>query len=174
MLVQTKSYLEIASRARELGCRVPVGIALLPGNFSTVADVGEFRYHAATSPVRSAWQSVGLDDEGPALPDRGRRGQRTPVIAQEAGPDAPHVQLPLVAFFGAGLLDGPAWRLTVALGMVSSVLASHPRCASPREVRFDAVVERPDGGGCACIEYRGDAFGIIALAREVRRIWADK
>jgi hypothetical protein len=174
MSVQTRDFVDVAARARELGCRVPLGIALLPGNFSAAASAGEFCYHAATQHVRSAWRSVGLDDEGPVLSDRGRRGQRTSVRANVAGPDAPSAQVPLVVLFGAGLLDGPAWRVTAALGMVSSVLASHPRCASPRDVRLDIVVERPGDHGYACIEYQGDAFGIVALARDVRRMWADK
>jgi hypothetical protein len=68
-------------------------------------------------------------------------------------------------------LGGPEWRLTVALSMVSKVLALDPNCASPREVCIDAVVERQDGNGCACLEYRGDAYELVALAREVRAVW---
>ena len=79
-------------------------------------------------------------------------------------------QVPLVVFFGVGLLTGPEWCLTVALGMVARVLALHPSCASPRDVRLDIAVERPDGYCCACIEYRADAFGIVSLAREVRNL----
>jgi hypothetical protein len=56
--------------------------------------------------------------------------------------------------------------------MISRVLALDPCCASPREVRFDAIVERPGGNGYACLEYRGDAYELVALARDVRRIWA--
>jgi len=82
-------------------------------------------------------------------------------------------KVPLAVFFGLSLLDGPAWCLAVALGLASSVLASHPRCVDPRQVGFDAAVQRP-GGGCACLEYRGDAYGLVALARDVRGIWAGK
>jgi hypothetical protein len=67
--VQIKYFLDVAARTREFGCRVPVMIALLPGNFSTAANPGEFCYHAATPYVRSAWRSVGLEDEGPLQPD---------------------------------------------------------------------------------------------------------
>ncbi len=174
--VQTKNYLDVAARARELGCRVPVGIALLPGNFGAATSAGEFCCHAATPHVRAAWQSVGLKDEGPGARDttrsRSQAMRRAPDLQPGVGNESTPV--PLVVFFGAGLRDGPAWRVAVALGMVSSVLASHPRCASPRDVRLDIVVERPDDHGCTCIEYQGDAFGIVALARDVRRMWADK
>ncbi len=161
--MQTRSFVDVAAKARELGCRVPAGIALLPGNFSTATDVREFCYHSATPYVRSAWRSVGLNDEGPVLP-----GQ-----AKVADSDNSSVQVPLAVFFGVSLLNGPAWCLTVALGMVFSVLAFHPCCASPREVRFDVVVEREDGG-YACLEYKGDAFELAALSREVRGIWTGK
>jgi len=161
MLVQIKGFVDVAARARRLGCRVPVSIALLPGNFSTAARVDEFCFHAATPHVRSAWRSVGLEDEGPLQPD----------LVEDIGPDAPNARLPLSVFFGSRLLGGPAWCLTVALGMVSSVLASHPCCANLRETRFDVVVGRRSGG-YACLEYRGDAFELVALAKDVRGIWA--
>ncbi len=164
MSVQAKDFVDVAARAREFGCPVPVRIALLPGNFSTAARVDEFCFHAATPHVRSAWWSVGLADEGPGP---------MPVRALVAGTDAPSAPVPLAVFFGVGLLGGPAWCLAVALGMVSSVLAFHPCCANPREVQFDVVVERPSGG-YACLEYRGDAYELVALAKEVRRIWAGK
>jgi len=160
MLMQIKGFVDVSARARRLGCRVPVSIALLPGNFSTAARVDEFCFHAATPHVRSAWQSVGLEDEGPLQLDH-----------EEIGPDAPSAQVPLSVFFGSRLLGGQAWRLTVALGMVSSVLAFHPGCATPRENRFDVVVGRRSGG-YACLEFRGDACELVALVKYVRGIWA--
>jgi hypothetical protein len=169
MSVQTRDFVDVATRSRELGCRVPVRLALLPGNFSTATHAGEFCFHVATPYVRSAWQSVGLEDEGhqaykPVQPD----------VAEGTGPAAQNTRVPLAVFLGAGLLTGPEWCLTVALGMVSRVLALHPACASPWDVRFDAVVGRPSARGCACIEYQGDAYGIVVLCRDVRRIWAEK
>jgi hypothetical protein len=158
MMVQTRDFVDMAARCRDFGCRVPVRLAFLPANFSTAANVGEFHYHAAIPHIRSAWQSVGLEDEGPRAP--------------QADANAESAKVPLVAFFGAGLLTGPEWCLTVALGLVSRVLALHPDCASPRDVQFDAVVELQDGQGYACLEYHGDAYGLVALAREVRLIWA--
>jgi len=165
MSVQRRDFVDVAARARELGCRVPAGIALLPGNFPTAASADEFCYHAATPYVRTAWQSVGLEDEGPQAQESAQ-----PAKAEGTGPVAQRTPVPLAVFFGAGLLGGPEWGVTVALSMVSRVLALHPKCACPMEVRFDAVVERPSGG-YACIEYRGDAYGLVALARDVRRIW---
>jgi hypothetical protein len=167
MQVQTKTYIDVATRSRELGHRVPVGIALLPGNFSTAAHAGQFCYHAATPHVRSAWKSAGLEDEGPEARESVELGTKDLELGTSLVPVA------LAVFFGADFLAGPPWRLTVALGMVSSVLASHARRASPRDVRLNVVVERPGERGYACIEYRGDAFGIVALVREVRRVWSD-
>jgi hypothetical protein len=186
MSVQTRDFVDVAARAQALGCRVPAGVALLPGNFSIPSDAGGFCYHPATPYVRSAWQSASLEDEGPTELGVGDLGSG--VSAQVPGPQplapsetcsqppVPSVssEVPLVVYFGPDLLDGPPWRLPVALGLVSSVLASHPRCASPRDVRLDIAVKRPGDHGYVCIEYQGDAFGIVALAREVRRIWTDK
>lgn len=191
MRVQTNDFVDVAARAREFGCKVPVGVALLSGDFSTASHAGEFHYHAATRDVRSAWQTIGLEDEGPAardttssaghdrnspgIPDRvpsGIQGARkVPVLPP--GANNTSADVPLVVFFGAALLADQAWRVTGALGMVSSVFASRSRYASPSDVQLEVVVERPGERGCACIEYQGDAFGIVALVGEVRRIWPD-
>jgi len=183
MFVQFKEFVDVAARAREFGYRVPVRIALLPGNFFAAATVEEFRYHAATPHVRSAWWSVGLEDEGPEargtthIRSRPANPELCPKPAQldrtNIEPDAPSARVPLAVFFGARLLDGPDSRLAVALGMVSSVLAFQPGCASPREVRLDTIVGRL-GGGCVCLEYRGDAYGVVALTRDVRAIWTGR
>lgn len=157
MTLQSGDYVDVAARSRELGCRVPGRIALLPGNFVTAADAGELCFHEATPHIRSAWRSVGLEDEGP--------GSEAPLAS---------ARVPLVAYFGADLSDGPTQRVvTIALGMVTSVLSSHPCSVSPGDILLDIVVERPSGRGCTCIEYQGDAFGIVGLCRDVRRIWAD-
>jgi hypothetical protein len=169
--MQTRDFVDVAARSRELGCRVPARVALLPGNFAAAANTGEFHYHAAAPLVRSAWRRVGLEDEGPHARDM------TPSAGHDRNssgiPDRVPSECALVAFFGSGLLTGPEWCLAVALGLVSRVLALHPACASPWEVRFHAVVDRPGTHGCVCIEYQGDAFGIVALCRDVRRIWTD-
>ena len=192
----TNNNVDVAARARELGCRVPVGIALLPGNFFTARSSREFFYHVATPHIRRAWQSVGLDDEGPGTVLNGPADrdimQSDWAASFEAAPSVlvsrrartvrefPNLntrfsnagtQFPLVTFFGTGLLGGPAWCLAVALSMVSRVLALHPSCACPREVRLDAIVERRGGNHYACLAYRGDAYELVALARDVRGIW---
>jgi hypothetical protein len=63
--------------------------------------------------------------------------------------------------------------LAVELGIVSTVLAFDTGSAGPRDVLCDVVVERP-GRGYACLEYQGDAYELVTLAREVRDIWAGK
>jgi hypothetical protein len=165
MLMQTRDFADVAAKARAFGCRVPVGVALLPGNFATATHAGEFCFHAATPHIRSAWQSVGLEDEGPHACDLD-----LPNRAEGSVPDAPSARMPLAVFFGPSLLGGQVSRLAVALGIASTVLASHPGCASPREVLCDVVVERP-GSGYACLEYQGDAYGLAELVGDVRRVW---
>jgi hypothetical protein len=171
-------------------------LALLPGNFYTAANVGEFVFHPATPHIRSAWQSVGLEDEGPQargishsthsvilsesdesknLLVRSGQAQSSSIgIVSQANANAEIADVPLAVFFGSALLTGPEWCPTVALSLVTRVLALHPACASPREVRFDAVVERTGTHGCTCIEYQGDVYGIVELCTDVRRVLADR
>ena len=158
MSLRTADYVDVAAKAQELGCRVPVGVALLPGNFASARTAAELRYHEAAPNVRSAWRCVGLIDAGPNL---------MPEQALARGPDATGTDLPLVVFFGSGLRSGPAGLVTLALGSVASVLSLHPGRANPRDIRLDAVVEKPDGGGYACYEYRGDSYGLLAIGGTV-------
>jgi hypothetical protein len=147
--VQSRDFIDVAARARELSCQVPVRLALLPGNFATAASAAELRYHEAVPEVRSAWRRIGLFDDG----------------SDEAGPD-----VPLVAFFGRELRSGPARLVTYALGAIASVLSAYTGEAGASEIRFDAIVERPGRGGYACIECRGDACELVELAGTVREI----
>ena len=159
--VDATDYVDVAARARELGCRAPVGVALLPGNFATAAGSAEFRYHEAAVEVRSAWRSIGLIDAGPNLMLK---------RALARGPGAIGPDVPLVAYFGHELRGCPANMVTYALGAVASVLSSAAGHAGASEIRFDAVVERPSSGSYARIEYRGDACELVKLAGAVREI----
>jgi hypothetical protein len=159
--VDATDYVDVATRARELGCRVPVGVALLPGNFATAASSAEFRYNEAATEVRSAWRSIGLIDAGPNL-----MLQR----ALARGPNALGPDVPLVAYFGHELRNCPASLVTYALGAVASALSLHAGHAGASEIRFDAVIERPGSGTYACVEYRGDACELMKLAGAVREI----
>jgi hypothetical protein len=164
MPVKVMEYTDVAARAEELGCRVPVGIALLPGNFQAARSAAEFCYHEAVPSVRSAWRNVGLIDGGP---DRRPRPYPTNARGYANQP------VPLTVFFGAGLQRGGAGLVTLALGMVAAVLTERPGSgAGPRDIRFDAIVERPDQNGYILLAYNGDACEIVALAKPVREIWA--
>jgi hypothetical protein len=171
-----RDFVDVAARSQQFGCRVPVRVALLPGNFAAATNAGEFRFHAATPYIRSAWKSVGLEDEGPGSEQATSAGhdRNSPGIPDRVPSRSNGESIPLVAFFGTSLLSGPEWCPTVALSLVTRVLVLHPACVSPWEVRFDAVVERPGTHGCTCIEYQGDVYGIVDLCTDVRRVLADR
>jgi hypothetical protein len=155
-------YIDVAARARELGCRVPSGIALLPGNFATAASPADFLFLGVAALVRSAWRSIGLADTGP---------YRVPGPTAADAFDSSHEKVPLTVFFGADLLRFPARPALHAIGIVASVFLDDPSSAHAREVQFNAVVERPEGRGYVCLEYHGDACELVALAKSVRAIW---
>ncbi len=154
-------YVDVAARAKELGCRVPTRVALLPGNFATAAGPADFLFHKVAPQVRTAWRSSGLVDTGPYR-------MSSPVPAN--APGSSDEMIPLTVFFGVDLLSVPDRPALHALGVVASVLLDDPSSENARETRFNAVVERP-GSGYASFEYQGDACGIVALAKPVRAIW---
>ena len=156
-------YVDVAARARELGCRVPSRLALLPGNFATAVSAADFLFHEVATQVRSAWRSSGLVDTGP---------YRTKGSNASDALDSSREKVPLTVLFGADLLRVPELPVLHALGIVASVLLDDPSSENAREARFNAVVERPSSGGYACLEYHGDAYELVALAWPVRGIWA--
>ena len=185
VMVDTTDYVDVAARARELGYPVPVGIALLPGNFATAASAVELRYHEAAPEVRSAWRRIGLIDDGPAVTGGDMTGENGDCTAAhpmgcseglapfsrprgEANTDSANA--PLAAFFGRELRSVPARLVTYALVAVAAVLSARPGKAGASQIRFDAVVERPGFGGYACIECRGDACELVGLAKTVWKI----
>jgi len=157
-------YVDVVARARELGCRVPARIALLPGNFATAASAADFRFHEVAAQVRLAWRSIGILDTGPYR-----------MVGPRAldARDPWDGRVPLTVFFGADLLRVPARPVLHAIGIVASVLLDDPSSVYARETRFNAVVERPGSRGSCCLEYRGDACELVALCKSVRAIWDD-
>ena len=163
MPVQVMDCIDVAARAGELGCRVPVGIALLPTNFLTARNAAELCYHEAVPSVRAAWRSVGLIDVG-----LDRKSRQSPSKGRASADQPVH----LTVFFGAGLLRGGAGLVTLALGMVAAVLTERPGTGVDlKNIRFDAIVERPGRSGYTCLEFHGDAYELVALARPVREVW---
>jgi hypothetical protein len=160
--MQTVDYVDVAARARELGCRVPTGIALLPGNFATAVNADELRYHEAAAEVRSAWRRIGLKDTGPHRRLLQNVGLNPVTFGQP---------VPLTVFFGLGLAGRPKAVLH-ALSAVAVILVVDPCSANAREARFDAIVERPNNDGYTCLEFHGQARELIGLTEPVQEIWA--
>lgn len=158
---RTVEYVDVRARARELGCDAPHGVALLPGNFASAAGRAELRYHEVASQVREAWRGVGLVDSGPGRKLRPK---------EAAASDDPDQGIPLAVFFGLDLTNVSARPVLDALSMVASVLTANPRVARTREVRVDAIVERPNSGGYLCLEYRGSVHELVTLAKPIHEI----
>ena len=159
--MRTVDYVDVAARARELGCRVPTGIALLPGNFAAAAGAEELRYHEAAAEVRAAWRRIGLKDTGP---------HRKLLQNARSNPHASSKPVPLTVFFGLGLAGRPKAVLH-ALTAIAMTLVADPCSANAREARFDAIVERPNSDGYTCLEFHGQARELIGLTEPVREIW---
>jgi hypothetical protein len=158
---RTTEFIDVAARARELGCQVPVGIALLPGNFAVAASPAEFRYHELVPLMRQAWRRVGLVDSGPG---------RKPHPKEPAAFGDPDQSIPLAIFFGTDLPSVSERPALDALSMVASVLTANLRLTGAQDVRVDAIVERPNSGGYVCLGYRGNVYELVTLARPIREI----
>src|SRR2546425_3312229 len=56
MTIELFEYPSVTERAKELGCQVPTGIAILPRNFDTASTKSELLFESETPTVRILWR----------------------------------------------------------------------------------------------------------------------
>jgi len=116
MSVQVGDFVDLSREIARARLRSRPELASSSRNFSTAAMWASASFIRPTPHIRSAWQSVGFEDEGP--------GSESVLvwdmtgIRRNSGSCPTRLswrEIPLVAFLGASLLAGPEWRLAVAL-----------------------------------------------------------
>ena len=162
MNIEQEGFVDVAQRARDLGCRVPTGLAILPRNFESAAGKDELLHESEAPTVRILWRRAGLVE----MPIEAE-GERFPQISEESfeewvGP---------TVFVSAALLSENPAILSVALGIISNYLTEWFRGipTGRRKARLDVVVE-VGKRQYRRLHYEGPVEGLedlAAIAREV-------
>jgi len=162
MNVQEEGFVDVVQRARDLGCRVPTGLALLPRNFESAGSKDELLHESEAPTVRILWRRAGLV-ETPIEPE----GERFPQISEKSFDEW---VAPTIFVSGALMSQNPA-VLSVALGVISNYLTECLKGIPmrSREAKLDVVVQ-VGKGQYRRLHYKGPVEGLQelpAIAREV-------
>ena len=161
-MIQLSDYVDIKKRAGELGCNIPLSLALLPRNFETAKSKDELVHESTTSTIRILWRQndiveTKLEKEGEKL-----------LYAQEKAFEwiAPTI------FISAALLGQNPHIISVALGVISNYLTEWFR-GIPRDNRKVKlrVITDTKSGHYKKVEYEGTPDGLKELPEIIREVY---
>jgi len=157
--VSVSEYVDVEERARELGCSIPTGIALLPRNLASARSKDELIHENTVSDMRKVLREAGIAETTLEAP-----GERFPFALERHFDWA----APIIFVAPLVLTENPQLVTVVLKAIADHVrqwLRGVPR--SLRSVKLSVVVqEKP--GRYKMIEYEGPADGINDLADLVR------
>jgi hypothetical protein len=161
MSVEIGSYVDVTTRAAELGCRAPRGIALLPRNFESAERRDELVHDASGLSVRAAWRGAGIE-ECRLEPE----GELWPAAQQDAAE-----WLGPVIFVAGSVLSNNPDAISVALGVVANYVTDFFRGTPMDRQRASlTVVVETEEGQSRRVDYQGPAEGIRDLPDVIREV----
>jgi hypothetical protein len=160
--IDRSEYVNVAERAKELGCEVPGGIALLPRNFETAHSRAELVHESDAPTIRILFRENEVE-ETPIEP----AGERFPYVSEKSlewiGP---------TIFIGYSLYTQNPNILNITLGIIANYLTDFFRgIRGGATARFSIVRER-SSGECERYDYEGPPSAIEDFAKVVREIKA--
>lgn len=161
MSTTVQEYVDVASRAEQLGCSIPTMIAVLPRNFSTASSKDELVHESNAATIRTILRNEGITETPLEV-----EGERFPFVQEN---DFTWIG-PVLFFTAAQLLENQA-IVSVSLGVVGNYLTDFFRgVTGKRRVLFDVVVEQTKTKKTVRIHYDGDVDGFVHLANSVNEI----
>ena len=111
-VIEISDFVDVRARAAELSLSPPQGLAILPSNFDTAANVGELYVEGTASTVRKLWREKGLvetriEKTGMKFPSSSQK------FADWIGP---------IVFVSAALMSTNPLAVQMALGVVTNYL----------------------------------------------------
>lgn len=159
MPCEITDYVDVASRATDLGLKLPSGLAILPRNFDSAASPEEFLYESTTPTVRLLWREAGVTET---------RLESEAARARCIGEKAALWVAPTI-FVGALLLTQNPQVVSIAINVISSYLTDMFRgLPVGRDVRLDVVVEKTSRRKCVRVRYEGKLEGLRDVPELVR------
>lgn len=172
-MISVSDYPAVREHARNLGCSVPNGIAVIPGNFVEAGSFEELRYECSVSILRDLWRLAGVIPEPlepedvfiPYLSDSVREWTAgSPDIFPWTWPSF---------YISAAFLAASESQVQAALDAISGYLADwFGRFPEQRKNMKLAVVIEKTNGACKRVVYEGPPGGLgalITIFREMNR-----
>jgi hypothetical protein len=165
MTTTVSEFFDLGAKLRELGCREPDGIALLPINIEQAASIGELRQVSEAATVKTLLRNAGLEPQ-----DIIDRPQRPPYIQNNA-----FEWIAPTLFVTAALLSDNPQSVSVALSMIANYATDFFRgMTSQKTVKLDIVVEQKGSKSYKKVSYQGPPDGLKDLADVVRSAADDR
>ena len=158
MTIVVEEHVSVRTRAEELGCRLPNGLAMLPENFSSAAAGDDLHFRSEAATVRKLLSEGGLDADR-LMADR----DRTMFVHNGSYDWA----VPAI-FIGSEVLKANPDVASVIVDLVRDhVKELFGGLKSDRRVSLEVVIEN-SRGLCRKVKYEGDAEGLKDVNRIVR------
>jgi hypothetical protein len=162
MGIRISDFVDVAERARALGCQVPTGLSILPGNFETAVTRSELLHESETPTVRTLWRKEGLIETPIEV-----EGERIPQVSEKSA----HEWLGPIIFVSGALLAQNPVVIDVALGVISNYLTDWFKgvARENRRAILDVVVE-VGNEKYKKLHFEGPVEGMKYLARIAREV----
>lgn len=160
-MIDVFDYPAVAERTKELGCKYPNGIALLPPNFTSASSIADLRQLSEAATVKTL-----LRNEKLPFDDILSKEKRPPYI-QNNGVE---LVLPLV-FIPFFVISNNQALVSLVTGIIIEYAkASFCHLLGDEKVKFSLVVEKTPNGSCKEIKYSGSVEGLKAIEKMVSKI----
>ena len=159
MTTNVSDYLSVSEKIADLGCRYPIGLALLPENFESASSISEFRQVSEAATVKTLFRNAGIPNE-----DIVGEGQRPPYIQNNA-----FEWVAPTLFISAAFYSEKQQYIDVALGVIANYATDFFKGMSGKnQIKLRIIIEKTKTKTCKKILYQGGAEGLKDLSDVIR------
>jgi hypothetical protein len=159
--VTVNDYIPVPVRAEQLGCRIPIGVAILPQNFDSSHKREDLFYGREAISMRILLRQANIVETPIEV-----SGEKIPEQAHNAFGDWIG---PIIFVSYAAYSQNPV-LIDLALGVLGNYLTDlFKGLTAQRGVTFGLVIEK-ENGTCKKIDYQGPVAGLSEVTRIVDKV----
>ena len=160
--VDVSEYVDVESRASELNCRTPTGLAVLPRNFWSAESKEELRYDDSAPTVRVLLRRAGV-----AETHINSDGERIPYLQQNGfewiGP---------IVFIGGSVFTHDPHLIAISLNLISAYVWDFLKGVpgSHKTAKLNLVIPLSNSSKYGMVSYAGPPEGLKDLPKIIREV----
>lgn len=161
MGIQIYDFASVIEKAKELGCNIPTGLALLPRNFESAESKEDLLHESSTPTVRIIFRKQGIKETPLEY-----EGEKFPQISEKkfdewVGP---------IIFASYALLSQNPHIISIALGVISNYLTDFFKgIPGEKRAKLDVVVETKNRK-FKRVHYEGPISGLGKILEIIREV----